>query len=88
MTEHAINTSLVLYAAAILFAFIYSSISLAIYAFVALMWPVPDTSRENDGYPLIDFAVEITILECIRSDNPSAPIGRLCFCKPGRLASE
>ena len=85
MTEHAINTSLVLSAVAILFAFIYPSISLAIHAFVALIRPVPDTCIENDGYPFIDFTIEITILGCIRSDDPFAPIGRLCFCKPGAL---
>ncbi len=40
-------SSLVLYAAAIVFAFINTSISLAIYAFVALMWLVPDARIER-----------------------------------------
>lgn len=39
--------SLVLYALAILFAFLSTGISLAIYAFVAFMWFIPDTRIEK-----------------------------------------
>jgi len=39
--------SLVLYALAILFSFLNTSISLAVYAFVAIMWLVPDTRIEK-----------------------------------------
>ncbi|HLO27647.1 MAG TPA: hypothetical protein VK249_00840, partial [Anaerolineales bacterium] len=40
-------SSLVLYAAAVMFAFINTSISLGIYAFVALMWLIPDPRIEK-----------------------------------------
>ena len=33
---------------------------------------------KKGGDSLIDFAIEITIMESIRSDDPIAPIGRLC----------
>jgi uncharacterized membrane protein len=39
--------SLVLYAAAILFSFISTSISLAIYVIVAIIWLIPDTRIEK-----------------------------------------
>jgi len=42
------RVSLVIYSAAIVFAFVNSGISLALYIFVAIMWLTPDTRIEKN----------------------------------------
>jgi hypothetical protein len=50
---------------------------------------ISDKKARNVGYTLIDFGIEITILWCIRSDDPASPdLVAFAFVRQGHWLSK